>query len=112
MSFDLNHLTTSELEVLIIDAKRQIQNKQKHKAQEVYLQMVQLASSIGMSLDDVILQGRRQMGHKVASDKPKIAPKYQNPVNPVETWSGRGKQPRWIVTAISSGRVLNDFLIA
>src|SRR5690349_11651957 len=31
---------------------------------------------------------------------PKVAPKYYNPRQPTETWSGRGKQPRWLVAAL------------
>src|SRR5438309_8950950 len=30
---------------------------------------------------------------------PKVTPKYVNPLQPTETWSGRGKQPRWLVAA-------------
>jgi DNA-binding protein H-NS len=43
---------------------------------------------------------------------PKVLPKYCNPSQPSETWSGRGKQPRWIVAALQSGHKLEDFLIA
>ena len=43
---------------------------------------------------------------------PKVLPKYFNPSAPTETWSGRGKQPRWLVAALRSGRKLEDFLIA
>jgi DNA-binding protein H-NS len=28
---------------------------------------------------------------------PVVIPKYRNPNDPSETWSGRGKQPRWLV---------------
>jgi DNA-binding protein H-NS len=42
---------------------------------------------------------------------PKVAPKYRNPQNRAETWAGRGKQPRWLATALRSGRKLDDFLI-
>ena len=42
---------------------------------------------------------------------PKVVPKYRNPRNRAETWAGRGKQPRWLVAALRSGRKLNDFLI-
>lgn len=42
---------------------------------------------------------------------PKVLPKYYNPSAPTETWSGRGKQPRWLVTALKSGRKLEDFKI-
>jgi len=42
---------------------------------------------------------------------PKVLPKYYNPSAPTETWSGRGKQPRWLVAALRSGHKLEDFLI-
>ena len=43
---------------------------------------------------------------------PKVLPKYRNPSAPTETWSGRGKQPRWLVAALRSGNKLDDLLIA
>jgi len=43
---------------------------------------------------------------------PKVLPKYQNPHNDAETWSGRGKQPRWLAAQLRSGKSLNSFLIA
>jgi DNA-binding protein H-NS len=42
---------------------------------------------------------------------PKTLPKYQNPRDPVETWSGRGKQPRWLVAQLRAGKKLDDFRI-
>lgn len=42
---------------------------------------------------------------------PKVLPKYFNPLMPSETWSGRGKQPRWLVAALKSGHKLEDFRI-
>lgn len=43
---------------------------------------------------------------------PKVVPKYQNPAEPTETWSGRGRQPRWVSAQLASGRTLDDFTIA
>lgn len=42
---------------------------------------------------------------------PRVLPKYRNPSLPSETWSGRGKQPRWLVAALKSGRKMVDFEI-
>lgn len=42
---------------------------------------------------------------------PKVLPKYFNPQSPSKTWSGRGKQPRWLVEALKSGHKLDDFRI-
>lgn len=42
---------------------------------------------------------------------PKVLPKYSNPSAPTETWSGRGKRPRWLVAALQSGHQLEEFRI-
>jgi DNA-binding protein H-NS len=43
---------------------------------------------------------------------PKVLPKYQNPKNTAETWSGRGKQPHWVKAQLRAGKKLEHFLIA
>jgi DNA-binding protein H-NS len=40
-----------------------------------------------------------------------IAPKYRNPENPSETWSGRGREPKWLQHQIAEGKSKEDFLI-
>lgn len=42
---------------------------------------------------------------------PPVRPKYRNPKNPAETWSGRGRLPRWLRPQLRRGRKLDDFLI-
>jgi DNA-binding protein H-NS len=42
---------------------------------------------------------------------PKVLPKYCNPLAPSETWSGRGKRPRWLVAALETGHRLDEFKI-
>jgi DNA-binding protein H-NS len=42
---------------------------------------------------------------------PKVFPKYRNPAEPSETWTGRGKQPRWLTAQLESGKRLDDFRI-
>jgi DNA-binding protein H-NS len=41
---------------------------------------------------------------------PKVSPRYRNPETS-ETWSGRGKQPRWLVAAMEAGKSLDDLRI-
>ena len=41
---------------------------------------------------------------------PRVLPKYRNP-HTSETWSGRGKRPRWLVAAVKSGRKIEEFRI-
>ncbi|OWJ69490.1 transcriptional regulator [Haematobacter missouriensis] len=39
------------------------------------------------------------------------APKFANPHNPDETWSGRGRKPRWFIEAIEAGKTTDDLAI-
>ena len=39
------------------------------------------------------------------------APRYRNPENPDQTWSGRGRRPRWVHDAEAAGRSLEDLRI-
>ena len=41
----------------------------------------------------------------------KVQPKYRCPDSGA-TWSGRGRQPRWLTAAIKAGGKRDDFLIA
>jgi DNA-binding protein H-NS len=42
---------------------------------------------------------------------PKVFPKYRNPSDPSETWSGRGKEPRWLTAALEAGHTIGEFVI-
>jgi|SRR2546423_584437 len=42
---------------------------------------------------------------------PRVFPKYRNPEEPSETWSGRGKQPRWLSAALKTGHKIEEFVI-
>ncbi|SFN97955.1 DNA-binding protein H-NS [Bradyrhizobium sp. Rc3b] len=50
-------------------------------------------------------------GERPRRPYPPVLPKYQNPKDPDETWSGRGKQPRWLKAQLRAGKKLNDLLI-
>lgn len=112
MTIALDELTIEELEALIIEAKAWIAKKQEEDVKTVYLQMVQLASGLGLSVDDVILRARRA-GAPVQTIKPKkaVAPRYRNPNNLEETWTGRGKAPRWVSALQAQGVSLESLLI-
>ena len=49
---------------------------------------------------------------RVRRPYPPVFPKYKNPKNPTEIWSGRGKQPLWVREQLEAGKKLDQFLIA
>jgi len=41
----------------------------------------------------------------------KVPPRFYNPDNPSETWSGRGLRPRWMVAALAAGRSIEEMIL-
>ena len=107
-SIDLSSYSIEQLNALVDQAKRAIADKERNRVQQVRNQMQVLASSVGMSIHDMlILDGKKK---KVSATVGKI--KFRNPANPEQTWTGRGKRPRWLQQALDQGAKLQDFLIA
>jgi DNA-binding protein H-NS len=42
---------------------------------------------------------------------PPVVPKFANPDEPSQVWSGRGKQPQWVKEKLASGLALEDLSI-
>ena len=38
----------------------------------------------------------------------KLPPAYRNPNNDAETWTGRGRKPRWLVAALNEGKTVEQ----
>lgn len=49
-------------------------------------------------------------GSKKTKARSKVAAKYRNSATG-ETWSGRGRAPRWLASELSKGRSRDEFLI-
>jgi DNA-binding protein H-NS len=41
----------------------------------------------------------------------RVPPKYRNPENPYQTWSGRGRTPMWVKRLQKEGKNIEDLLI-
>lgn len=91
---ELDRMSTDELWWLHVELSRLLQEKMRVEklALEERLRMLKAPISV-----------RRPY--------PPVSAKYQNPDRPSETWSGRGKQPRWLVAQIKSGKRIDEFRI-
>jgi DNA-binding protein H-NS len=59
----------------------------------------------------VLLNAHIENKPKARRPYPKVHPKYRNPERPFETWSGRGKQPRWVASQLAAGTKSEELLI-
>lgn len=118
MAIDLKGLSAKELKTLITQAKKQqtALNKRKPIA-DIRKKIVAFAKSEGYSIAELFggkaapSRGTAAKAAKKTGATRKVPPKYRNPTNPKETWTGRGKQPRWLADMVKKGKKPEDFLI-
>ena len=120
MSIDINTLSAKELESLISKAKKRKTTLNKRQPiTQVRKKINQLAKNEGYTIAELFGTGgaasatRAPRGAAKKARKPlgKVAPKYRDPSNPDNTWTGRGKQPRWLAAYTGNGRNVDEFLI-
>ena len=104
---DLSLYSLEELNTLVERAKREINQKERQRLQDVRNQIEQLAQTLAMPLDEVIRFGSRRRGNGEGEGNVR----FRNPANPEQTWSGRGKRPNWLQQALDQGASLLDFAV-
>lgn len=109
MTIDLSPLSVEELNALIIDAQQLIKAKRKNSIKQARARVEQMAAELGITVDELMAVKAESTGETKA--RKKVEPRYQNPANSAETWTGRGKQPRWLAALLAQGKQLDDFLI-
>ncbi|WP_246123021.1 H-NS family nucleoid-associated regulatory protein [Luteimonas wenzhouensis] len=121
MAIDLTALSPKELDTLIAEAKRRktILKKRKPIA-SIRKRIVDFATAEGYTIQELFGPGAtvgratakaaKKTARKTTAGR-KVPPKYRNPANPAETWTGRGKHPRWLAAQLAKGKKLEDFLI-
>ena len=67
------------------------------------------AAAHGFSLADIT--GDAALRQAKAGPKKVSAPKYKNPADATQTWTGKGRQPDWFKTAIAAGTTPDEMEI-
>lgn len=105
---DLTGYTLGELKGLQHDIERTIKERQQQDVQKAREQILAIAKQAGVSVEELL--GNAEKKAKMKSGQ-KVQPKYQNPKDVSQTWTGRGRQPRWIAEGLATGKKLDDFLM-
>jgi DNA-binding protein H-NS len=93
-----------DIEVRLQKAIASAKNRERAAVKE---KVQNLLNNAGLSAEELF--GSRKGGRGGKGGK--VAPKYRNPDNPTETWTGRGRQPRWLSAKLSKGGKLADYTI-
>ncbi|MBX3692220.1 H-NS histone family protein [Dokdonella sp.] len=103
MAIDIKTLNHNQLNDLIQRAKQRQTDLAGERLVKVRNKVHALLKAEGFTFDEVFGKSRKP--------RSKVKPKYRNPANKTETWTGRGKRPRWFSAALAAGKKEKDLLI-
>lgn len=102
---DLEKLSDAELEELAGAVADEQARRQEDAMKAALTRINELAAGVGMTVEALLArQAKSRAGVKGI-------PKYQNPDNPRQTWTGKGQRPGWFVAAEERGISREDMEI-
>jgi DNA-binding protein H-NS len=97
----LEKMSVAQLSAMQTRIERLKIEKQSSEREAVRKRLADMAKEHGFDIRDLFGKGR----------KGKVAVKYRDPKNPGNTWTGRGRMPRWLTAETKNGKKRDDFLI-
>ena len=101
---NVDKMSLKELVDLEAKVRKAIAIARDRERAEAKMELAALAERRGFSVNDLFGSSRGTKGTKVAV-------KYRNKDNPMETWTGRGRQPKWLAALLKKGRKIEDFAV-
>ena len=100
---NIEALSFEELETVLRDAETAIKRKRDEFRETAICQIREIAGKAGIA---VIIEGENNKPKPVKT----LPVKYRDDNG--NTWTGRGKKPTWLVSALAGGALLEDFAVA
>jgi DNA-binding protein H-NS len=101
---NLSEMSLKELKDLRANVDKAIAGFADRRKREALAELEEIARAKGFTLAE--LTGSAPTRKRSAS-----SPKYANPANSADTWTGRGRKPRWFAEALAAGRKPEDMAI-
>ena len=101
---NLNSLSLKELKDLQSQVAKAIATFEDRKKKETLVELQEMARAKGFTLEELT-------GLSVARRRAPASAKYANPADKSDTWSGRGRKPRWFIQALASGSQPEDLSV-
>lgn len=100
----IKSFSIEDLQILIRKAEEEINYKKVDEIETIRNEWLAQASQLGMQPEEILQ-------YSVRKRKSSGKPKYRNPSNPQQTWTGHGKKPGWLKQALESGANQEAFRI-
>lgn len=106
---NLNAMTLAELKSLEKKLAKAVAKCETREKMNALSSLKAEAKKMGFSLDE--LTGTTSEPRTAPKRRKKVEPKYANPADTSQTWTGRGRRPAWVVEALEAGASMDDLTI-
>lgn len=107
MAVKLEGLSPKELQNLIAQAQAQMEAARTDHIQRVKAKIDGILKAEGLQLSDVYSARGGKRGKRAGAG----VPKYRNPADATQTWTGFGKSPAWFQAALKKPGVTAESLL-
>ena len=104
MDINLNNLSLKELKDLQAQVAKAVATFEERKKKAALAELEDFARSKGFTVAELT-------GGAVVRKRAPATAKYANPADSTDTWSGRGRKPRWFSAALAAGKRPEDLAI-
>lgn len=106
---DLQSMSRKELMKLRDDIDKELVAAEERERRDALKAVEEAAAKYGFSLGELGVAGNKRGNAR--DRRAKSSPKYRNPADPKQTWTGMGRKPQWIHDAIAKGTDLSTLEI-
>ncbi|WP_114087597.1 H-NS family nucleoid-associated regulatory protein [Thalassospira profundimaris] len=98
-TIDISKLSYKELRELMEQTEEEVENRKEQAIKDLRAEFNQKLNDAGFSIRELYPEVFKATAASSAPAKSKQStpPKYRNPVNPEETWTGRGRVIGWVL---------------
>lgn len=111
----INNLSIKQLLALKAKVDAAIEKKTgTQKKQQAAREAAKIARKFGFTLSEIVpfeSDTAPKRARRTGDKRRKVSPKYQNPNEPYQKWSGRGRQPKWVIEHLDAGGTMDSILI-
>jgi DNA-binding protein H-NS len=93
---DLSDYNLGELKGLLFEVDKEIKARQRSELGAARERILAIARAAGLPPEHLLIDGADTL------------PRYRNPDDASQTWSGRGRRPKWVTEALAGGKTLHE----
>ena len=104
MTIDLEKMSLDALKDLQREVNKAVTTFESRRRKEAIAALEEKARQMGFTMAELT-------GGKAPRQRSVSVAKFANPANPADTWTGRGRKPKWFIEALEAGKSEADLAI-